>query len=162
MIIVGIIIVVVMAIMLVLLLWLENIWVLILGTILAIVSSVGTGIWLSSHIPEEMQSLNRQDIVAVRDVTRTSGNVFVFGSDEYFSYYAQNEDGSYSLKKKLASDAVIVEEDRTDGEVYEVWKVKNNSNLGWVYVGLDSASFYRSEFHIPRGSIVRQFVLDAQ
>lgn len=44
-IIVGIIIVAVLAIMLVLLLWLENIWVLILGLILAIVSSVASCIY---------------------------------------------------------------------------------------------------------------------
>lgn len=93
-----------------------------------------------------------EHLIAMRNYETIEGSFYLgagsFGGKEYFIYYASNDDGSYSQRKVSTELVKIFEEDRSDGVAY------------WYVVKSLKTYLERIEFHIPYGSIQREFSLE--
>lgn len=111
-------------------------------------------------------------IVSLQDGSQINGHIsgglFVVSGyiDEaqWFSYYKDNGDGSYSLEKQLADHSSIIpdatpqtarlEADTTITHCYKKW---------WSLMCQPPSGVYNhGDFHVPPNSITNSFVLDAK
>ena len=99
-------------------------------------------------------------IVSMQDNTTMSGRGFLIvsiGANREYTYYIQNKDGSYEQKSMRVNNVKIFEEDTEDAYLRIVTgKVPTSI---WLLPWDDSISY---EFHIPKGSIIQKFELDAK
>lgn len=118
-------------------------------------------------------------IVSLRDGSQVEGkiggNLFLMrgyiGEKEYFTYYQDNGNGSYSLGKRPAGQSTIwtdVTPETARIDVTDIHRECTYDSL-WMYpfvCALDSQTppveFHWADFHVPEGSIKQDFVLDAQ
>lgn len=110
-------------------------------------------------------------IVSLQDNSQINGSVSgglfvtrgIVGENEYFSFYREHEDGTYSLHKFPAAQSVIVP-DSTPQTAHIIvtdqhYSCKSN---WWLLCGDQPAFFAHAEFHVPANSITSDFVLDAE
>ena len=117
-----------------------------LGAILAIV--VGA---LGDYSPPETVH-SSQEIVNIADNSAISGGLLYVSSSNVYSYYIENEDGSFELESKVASDSFIYEEDDGIPRVEEICSKTEWGDWAFHISGLCHYNFY-----VPSGSIVRDF-----
>ncbi len=107
-------------------------------------------------------------LVNMRDQAGTSGSFFLgsggFSSSSYYTYYREERGGGF--KKELLnpnnlagseSEITIFEEARKDGEL-RIFRLEYAEE--WYKFFGKSPVSQRYEFHIPKGSIARGFVLE--
>ncbi len=82
---------------------------------------------------------------------------------EYFSYYKDNGDGSYSLEKQIASASVIIPDATPETARLVSDSVLIHCEYKWwsTWCSPDRGEYRRGEFHVPANSIKNDFVLDA-
>lgn len=102
-------------------------------------------------------------LYAMHDQSSVSGSFFLgsgsVGSETYYSFYYVDKDSVgtfYKPCKIVADNAVIYEEDRSNGEL-EV-TIEQFANPMLNYISSPRRTFYYA-FHIPRGSIAPRFIL---
>lgn len=111
-------------------------------------------------------------IVSLQDGSQVegsiSGGLFVIqgtiGETQYFSYYKNNGNNTYSLEKREADRSVIVP-DATPATAYvHVTDALKHCERTWwsFFCEADSGRFVHADFHVPANSIKNDFVLDAQ
>jgi len=134
----------------------------------AVFFSVGIGavVGLALNIPFEYALPTRLDhvkniaLISMRNGNEISGSFFLgcgtVDEKTYYYYYASLGNGRYVLEKKATESAVIIEEDRSDGLLQISVYAIDRSWRSWVF----SDILYKYEFHIPQGSIQRNFTLN--
>lgn len=102
-----------------------------------------------------------------------SGSHFVMRGNinqvEYFQYYKDNQNGSFSLDKKEADRSIIIP-DATSETAYvkiidEITSYKPPKDSGWWLMPSNRSNtgiYVHGEFHVPANSIQNNFVLDAK
>jgi hypothetical protein len=105
------------------------------------------------HIHNNDYTSERIDIVNLADSVGTNGQIGLFwgtiDTDMYYFYYVETSPNTYIVEKLMASGVVICEEDIDKGYL-----------LIEKY-GLEGCGGCEYSFHVPKGTIVKQFVLDA-
>lgn len=113
--------------------------------------------WTDIHWVSESQS----ELLTLQDSTGTGGSFFLgtgtVDEEASFFYYEKLERGAH-LTSIDADQAIIIEED-IDKPYLEVLVGKSDNTL-WLVDFLAEKHAY--EFHIPKGSIVTNYSLDAQ
>lgn len=129
---------------------------LLVGFLLALLAGV--------FMPWQLEEAERVPLVALRDNVGASGTFFLgTGSTDgkltYF-YYEQLPDGGYRASKADSEDAVIYEDDEEAPYVktYKVDMTARGLDEWWKWVGASTTD--RRDFHIPKGSLLRDYRLD--
>jgi hypothetical protein len=102
----------------------------------------------------------RTALVSLRDQTNTEGSIFLFieGKD-YYGYFVGDSALGYH-KEKIAADGIRIYEDQdSTGWLLEKRLVVDKPWRKWVLDG-EGGSCAHYEFHVPKGTIVRQFKLE--
>lgn len=116
-----------------------------------------------------------QGIVAIQDNSQVtgSGNAFYvsINTEGVYTYYYQLDDGGYKQGQVSAEDTIIYEEDNCENpsvQRYESY-TQNNWSETWTKILLFSSKqdkwesgSTRYEIHVPKGTIVQDFTLDAE
>lgn len=99
-------------------------------------------------------------LVAFSDGQSIHGNFFLgigsINGEDVYSFYKRREDGGIERGRVKSANIPIYEEDRKDG-VLEIYKRKV---VGTWALWADVPQNTRYEFHLPEGTVVRQFVAD--
>lgn len=102
------------------------------------------------------------NLLTLKDNSNIEGKWFLFGGyiheKEYFYFYEERPNGGYKLDKLIADKCTVYEEDRDNGILLTISRFPNHDNK-WAF---DSYVARTYEFHIPVGSISREFNLDAE
>ena len=139
-------------------------WLMIVGFVMLFVALIGR----EGSVQKYMRYEKKKGIVSVQDNQVTqghiSGGLFVFsgtvdGQAKYF-YYEKTKEGGYVLKNINATQAVIYQDE--DNNPYINYFIEaRKSNKFWM-IGENDLSYNVVDFHIPKGSIIREFNLDAK
>jgi len=105
-------------------------------------------------------------IIALQDNMDIEGGGFIavnIGTETYYYYYVELEDGSYKMDKikdSIAYDVIIREENDDNAFLY---KYTNHYKIQWNWYAMESGhdSISKYEFRVPEGTIVKQFNLDS-
>lgn len=127
----------------------------------------GLGYVIGRHCKKVWRLCWRARLASLRSVDGAegsiSGNVFMIagniGSRQVYYYYTTHEPDAYVPHKWFPNqDTTIWEEDRSDGEVKQFETVFDyGDSMLWIAVPEER---YRMDFHIPRGSLKRQFLVE--
>jgi len=133
--------------------------VLISLTAVMICGLIGTGIafGIGQLIPKEIAT-TQTELISLRHDSETQGHFFlgsgsIDGKPTYF-FYKEHRDGFTADTVPIGDNVIIFEEERENGTL-----VTHIENLSW---GKELAFYspqYSYEFHIPGGSILREFNL---
>lgn len=126
----------------------------------AVLSSV-----IGSHLDEVWILRGKLPMVSMRSGDGlnggATGGLFVMSawvnSSQVYSYYTLHKDGSFHPNQWTTdADTAVYEEDRTDGELVIYDPVFKHPWMSWLG---DNRTATRGEFHIPKGSIRKEFSL---
>jgi len=111
-------------------------------------------------------------IVSLKDNTRTeaSGSLLTkvnLDERDYFSFYKVNQDGSYSIDKKIVENSVIIPDATPETSYIKITdKITSNSmKNSWWYISQDDTyrgEYLHGEFHVPANSVKNDYILDAE
>lgn len=117
------------------------------------------------------------NIVSIKDNSviggEIHGGIFIINGfiNEKPVYYFYEIQGSGYVQSSIPAENVVVYEDTEDGIGYiksvDTWQQVNpewkNDHLHWfIFVGTPIDKYTIHEIHVPRGSIINDFVLDAE
>jgi len=117
-----------------------------------------------------------EDIVALKDNSviegKMSGGIFIISGyiESKPCYYYYKKVGDAFQQSHIMADGVLIFEDTPDGEGYIVYKESYrkltdesaNSLRHWVVLWTERDRHTDIEIHVPEGTVVNQFVLDAE
>lgn len=146
---------------------------------LLVMASLFTPIFIGIFTYKTIDNVSEQriDIVAIKDNTLVngsiSGGIFVVGGyiQETPVYFFYKKSGNGYIQDYIDADGVIIYEDtegsgyisiiKSEGVVDPQWKAKY---LHWlVFTSRDySKDWQKTEIHVPTGTIIKDFVLDAE
>jgi hypothetical protein len=116
--------------------------------------------------PIETPYSYNEEIVCIQDNSGLSGDFFLgsgtIDQKQYYAYYVKEKNGAKYLKK-IEADGVPIFEDADSIFAY----LKNNCietkypKSNWC-VASDSWDIKSREFHLPKGAIIRNIILDAK
>jgi len=152
---------------------------LIMGTVLSFLASftvpgmVGVSIGEYEQITVEPRY---EDIVALKDNTviegKMSGGIFIISGyiESKPCYYYYKKVGNAFQQSHIMADGVLIFEDAPDGEGYIVYresysKLTDASVSGlrhWVFLYMEKDRHTDIEIHVPEGTVVNEFTLDAE
>jgi len=116
-------------------------------------------LFLSLFAPKEIVK-TEIPLVAFSDGQSIHGSFFLgigsINGEDVYSFYKRREDGGIERGRVRSRNIPIYEEDRKDG-VLEIHKRKV---VGTWSLWADVLQNTRYEFHLPEGTVVRQFVAD--
>ena len=110
-------------------------------------------------------------IVSLADGQQVSGKGSMFyisiNTDNTYSYYYQQEDGGYRRATLMANNTTIYEKENCTEpkiEFYNIEKTNQPTEVEeWLVMGeLTEVTGTINKVYVPKGSIVRDFKLDAQ
>ena len=121
------------------------------GFLLGGVISLGIG-----HFPPQHFTANGCSLVALKQKDGIQGSFFLGSGSiqdvQYYFYYRNLGNNTYRMGKEKVDNCVVVE----DGRKSKVWFTPEFNNRWWYLVGLPSAQ-KAIEFHVPKGSISKDF-----
>lgn len=127
------------------------------------------GMMVNTHTTQEHNYIK---IVSLQDGSQVQGTIhsglFVtqvnIDEMEWFSYYRDNGDGSYSFDKQLASlSSIIPDATPSTAHISSTSSFTHCEKKWWsTWCGTDSGIYDHGDFHVPAGSIENNFVLDAK
>jgi hypothetical protein len=141
----------------------ERIWYSVLALFMIITGVFGvsliSNLVASFAVGDHCESNGSNNIAALQDNSSTSGSFFLgsgsIDDQAVFYYYAANN-GEYSLLHTIADNVIITETDDTPQVYY--WKAVSDNKF-WYVGGFAHCS---PTFHVPKGSIISNYTLDAQ
>lgn len=132
----------------------------------ALVSMMLSSALYKSKVP---LAKSRIDISAMSDGTSMYGHFFLGSGTikdvQYYYYYELLDNGGFKQNKVTVSNTVIFESEDTTGYMVTFTYVlpDNHWAKGWIVDGCDCSSEKDTyEFHIPKGSVQREFKLDLE
>ncbi len=134
----------------------------ILGSIIGAAIAFVLGIFVPK--PKGNQETKTTRLASLRSSGGIQGSFFLgsgsIESQQYYRYYEDSGDGGYTpCQLQIDSNVTVYEEDRKDAELVVTWTAYDNRFIdGFVIQNLDSNTRYA--FHVPRGSILQEFVLN--
>jgi hypothetical protein len=122
-------------------------------------AAVLIGLAFDTHSVE----ISRSKLVSIRDKDGISGTFFLgtgqIGSDQYYFYYEQRQDGGFRPGKVKSNDGVrVYEEARQDAELVTFTWELNKSWAKWVALPINRGG-YVYDFHVPQGTIRTGFTM---
>jgi len=117
----------------------------------------------SSKVP---QAISRVNISAMADGSDLQGHFFLSSGTikdvQYYYYYESLNNGGFKQKKVTVSETVIFEDQQVDGYMVTFMQVLPADHWAteWVVHEFSTKGYY--EFHIPKGSMQREFKLDLE
>lgn len=113
------------------------------------------------------------EIVSLSDNSQIEGagriGCFAIATNEKYIFYCKNDDGSYTQEKVAVEETKIYEEDNCKLPRIETYTTfsQNNWSEAWtkflLFSSKDGEEYsIRYEIHVPKGTIVQQFNLDAK
>jgi len=139
----------------------------LLGSLLGTILGISISLFLHQSKTETL--VRDINLASLRNTNEFSGSFFLgigtIGETQYYNYFEGAGNG-YRFSKLPADNpnVVIIEEERRDGTLrlfvtrHSRGGDRHNSLSAWSVAG-ESEYVTRWEFHIPRGSIQRNFVL---
>lgn len=101
-------------------------------------------------------------LVSLDDGSELNGSFFLgigtIESRPVYIYYYENGPGRYLQGYVSTDQAMIIEEERTDGEL-EIWEDQNTGFSAWSARGASEPYFY---FRVPVGSVQQEFTLNGE
>lgn len=139
----------------------EGLWIgLLIGAIIGPLTALKIG----TFFPKTYVLTETTELVALHDNSASQGNFFLgcgtMDSEFYYVFY-QKEGNAVKFRKISAEDyyetPLIFEEDRSDAILQKYTKrFMKEKNVRWgIFIGS-----IKYEFHIPKGSILKNFQLD--
>jgi hypothetical protein len=116
----------------------------------------------------------RVDLASLKDGSQVEGEfyggLFVsrgqIGEVQYFSFYKDNGNGSFSLDKKEADRSVIIPDATPETAHLIITDDITTCTTTWWFVACGdpnpSGIYIHGDYHVPAGSIKNDFVLDAE
>lgn len=124
------------------------------------------GTFIGRHSDQVWQQYWHANLASLRNSDGIKGEIhggaFLLsgriGSEEVYYYYTNEGDSHYKPHKWFAdSNTTVIEEDRTDAEVYQY---DAHFKAGeWLNLFAIARTDIRMDFHIPKGSLVQQYSL---
>lgn len=155
--------------------WPASIIGLIVGLAMGVSSICGI-VTINDRIDTYERLEEKQEIVSLKDNNSQisgGGNLFYvsINTEGVYTYYYKLDDGGYKRGQVTDDNTVIYEEDNCENpsvQRYESY-TQNNWNQTWTKILLFSSkqdewksSSTRYEIHVPKGTIVQEFTLDAE
>ena len=139
---------------------------LVLGSIFAL-----NGI--NKHIDTYETLDETQQIVSIKDNSQVSATGSLFyvsmSTDGVYTYYYKTNDGGYKQGKVNANNTIIYEEDNCKSPSVQRYCKYTQKNLSetWTKILLFSSKHDkyvsdRYEVHVPKGTVVQEFTLNAE
>lgn len=141
---------------------------LVFGSIFALIS-------INKHIDTYEALEETEQIVSIKDnsqVSATSGLFYVsMSTDGVYTYYYKTNDGGYKQGKVNADNTIIYEEDNCKSPSIQRYckYTQNNWSETWTKILLFSSKqdkyvsdSDRYEVHVPKGTVVQEFNLNAE
>lgn len=130
---------------------------LLVGAVFGLLVSLFIG---AAHLDT---STTRSNLANLQDGSSTSGGFFLgtghIDEKQVFTYYKETDNGKFQLRNLENDTDVFVVQD-TKGEAY-VETTQTDVNPAWSLWGV-GGYIEKTEFHVPKGSIKTDFVLDAK
>lgn len=134
---------------------------------LLIVNVIGVGV-----VTTAKDVTYSQKLVSIKDGTGIEGNIYgglfvmrgQINDTQNFSYYRVNENGSFSLDKRTATQSTIWQDATPQTARVDVTDRVYGCEPTWwaVMCQFQNNEFVHADFHVPGESIKQDFTLDAQ
>ena len=129
------------------------------GCISGLLAALCIGLIIGCNTDVELREIT--SLVSLRNSEVSEGHLTLgcgsIAGVAYYYYFAGDSMTGYRQYRVPADDTPIFEEERTTGEL---WTFHNAVPARYDRWSIGPAILFRYEFHIPRGSIVRQFRLE--
>lgn len=128
---------------------------------LAFMVGAGIGLGIGTQLPKEWRHTAHVELASLRN-TEGIGESTLFlgtghiGTSEYYFFYQKTDKGYVPGKLEVGTNVLVMEEDREDGVLNQFTNQFTNDWYNWVGISFGGV---RSEFHIPKGSLKKNFVL---
>lgn len=127
--------------------------------IVGLVLAFGIGLF----IPKMTFTHQQIELAAMQDGIQTSGQFFLgsgsVDEETYYLFYAKTGETSYVMDKRTTNTSTIFEDEEHEPYLTDYDQVFRTDL--WLWIALPTLS-RRSEFHIPKGSVLQNFRLDLQ
>jgi hypothetical protein len=138
----------------------EGLWV---GFLIGAIIGPLTALKIGTFFPKTYVLTETTELVALHDNSASQGNFFLgCGTmDSEFCYVFYQKEGNAVKFRKISAEnydaPIIFEEDRSDAVLQKYnERFVNEANVRWgIFIGS-----IKYEFHIPKGSILKNFQLD--
>lgn len=118
-------------------------------------------------------SVHSHSIVSLNDGTgisgTISGGIFItrgqINDTQHFSYYIRNENGSFNLEKRSADQSTIYTDATAETARVDITDTVTTCTPRWWLLcntEVKKIEFAHADFHVPAGSIINEFELDAR
>lgn len=133
---------------------------------LSLLAAHGVASFIGSKSDQEWEQCWRADMVSLRQADGIQGSIaggvfMIVGrvdSKQIYHYYTKGRDGAFHPDHWTADNFTrIFEEDRKDGTVVQFKERFRHRWLEWI---AETDGDYQMDFHIPKGSLRRDFTLE--
>jgi len=142
----------------------ETIFTAFFGTVFSSLLGILFALMVGIFLPNKTK-ITKYEILAIKDGNSTNGSFFLgcgtIKNKNYYYYYRKNNNGF--SQDKVLSDNVIIYEDATDSTSYIKLqqKILETPYDNWGILD-DKVEKNPIEFHVPKGTIIKQFKLDLE